>query len=70
LWLDSNRDGISQTDKSFDLEDVGVEGIDLRFQQDGRSDQWGNELRWLAPIHPSDGNTSESVGVFFARPQP
>jgi hypothetical protein len=66
LWFDGNRDGISQAHELVDLESVGLASIDLLIFEDGRVDQWGNELRWRSKIFFGDGSTSEA-GTCFSR---
>ena len=67
VWLDENRDGLTQEGELKSLSDVGVAGIALSYYRDDREDQWGNVLRWWSPIYLEDGTTSLAVDVFFKR---
>jgi hypothetical protein len=67
LWLDENRDGVTQTGELRSLPDVGVAAIGLSYYRADQVDQWGNILRWWSPIFFDDGSDSMSVDVFFHR---
>lgn len=67
LWLDENRDGVTQTGELRSLPDVGVAAIGLSYYRADQVDQWGNILRWWSPIFFDDGSDSMSVDVFFQR---
>lgn len=67
LWLDTNRDAVTQEGELHSLGDFGVSGISLLFTRHDQEDQWGNVFRWWSPIYFEDGSTSMSVDVFFRR---
>lgn len=67
IWLDVNRDALTQPDELRTLSDLGVVAIDLVFAQDGTVDQWGNEFRLSSAVRFEDGSQSLAVDVFFAR---
>lgn len=67
IWLDTNRDGVSQAGELKGLAEVGVVAIDLSYFRDDQEDQWGNVLRWWSPVYFEDGTSSLAVDVFFER---
>jgi len=50
LWVDVNHDGISQSDELFTLSAAGVFALDLRYFDDKRVDQFGNQFRYRSRI--------------------
>lgn len=50
LWIDRNHDGISQPDELFTLPEAGIFAIGLNYVEDDKTDQFGNEFRYRAPI--------------------
>ena len=67
VWLDTNRDAVTQDFELHPLRDLGVSAISLAYYYDEREDQWGNIFRWWSPIYFEDGSESMSVDVFFNR---
>lgn len=50
LWIDRNRDGISQPDELHRLQAVGILALSLRYETSRYTDRWGNEFRYHAPV--------------------
>ena len=67
LWLDKNRDAVSQEDELLSLTAAGVDGISLAYYRSDDQDQWGNVFKWWSPIYLADGRISMSVDIFFER---
>lgn len=54
LWVDSNHDGVSQRSELHRLGWGGVDGIGLDYRVSKRSDQYGNNFRYRAPVRGRD----------------
>jgi hypothetical protein len=54
LWVDSNHDGISQRRELHSLEWGGVERIGLDYKESKRTDRYGNNFRYRAPVRGRD----------------
>jgi hypothetical protein len=50
LWIDRNRDGVSQPDELHGLEGVGIIALSLRYESSRYTDRWGNDFRYHAPV--------------------
>jgi hypothetical protein len=64
LWIDSDRDGVSQPDELFSLESFGIRLIDLDYVTAERRDPHGNRLRYKSLVRLAKG-TTQSVDVFL-----
>ena len=49
LWIDSNHDGIAQAGELHTLQELQVESISLNYRESRRTDQYGNDFRYMAP---------------------
>ena len=67
VWMDRNRDAVTQVGELYSLSEVGVTAISLSYFRDDQQDQWGNVFQWWSPIFLEDGSESMSVDVFFRR---
>lgn len=67
IWLDENRDAVTQEGELKSLSELGVNAISLSYYRDDQTDQWGNVFRWWSPIYFEDGSISMSTDVFFVR---
>ena len=54
LWVDSNHDGASQRSELHSLDWGGVDGIGLDYRVSKRSDQYGNNFKYRAPVRGRD----------------
>ena len=64
LWVDSNADGISQSDELFPLAALGVQAVALEYVSAERRDHHGNRLRYAGLVDLERG-TTQSVDVFL-----
>ncbi len=51
IWIDENRDGISQPNELHKLSEFGIKTISLIPAMTGKYDQWGNWFRYAAPLN-------------------
>jgi len=67
LWVDVNHDGVSQPNEIFTLPALGVTSISLHYQEDRRTDQYGNVFRYRAQVNPNEpvGTGRMAYDVFF-----
>lgn len=47
VWIDMNADGISEPHETLSLSDAGVLAIELEYTESPRTDEHGNEFRYL-----------------------
>lgn len=55
VWTDSNQDGIAQPAELHTLPELGVERISLNYRESPRTDQYGNQFRYVAGIDDKVG---------------
>lgn len=51
IWIDDNRDGISQPNELHKLSEFGIKTISLIPAMSGKYDEWGNWFRYAAPMN-------------------
>lgn len=56
LWIDRNRNGISEASELITLEEAGIVSIDLDYRNSHKIDTHGNEFRWRSKIQKSNGS--------------
>ena len=69
VWIDANRDGVSQRREIKALAEVGVVAFERRFKKMYRKDDFGNVFRYTSRVHlrTAGGTTSwPSYDVIFA----
>jgi len=67
LWIDLNHDGISQPDEIFALPALGINSISLKYTEDRKTDQYGNQFRYRARLNPDKPDDAGKIvyDVFF-----
>jgi len=55
VWIDDNRDGISQPNELHHLDELGIRSLSLAFKASRKEDKWGNTFRLTAPMTMNDG---------------
>lgn len=61
LWIDSNHDGVVQSNELFTLPSLGVYSISLQYQQDKYIDQFGNHFNYRGRLRSSAANVDRTV---------
>ncbi len=61
LWIDKNHNGISEPDELFPLDQLGIEGLDLIYQQSPIEDKNGNLFRLRGSVIKRPGSKINSV---------
>lgn len=51
VWIDENRDGVSQPSELHKLSEFGIKSISLIPAMTGKYDEWGNWYRYAAPVN-------------------
>jgi hypothetical protein len=71
LWVDKNQDGISQPEELFRLPEAGLFSISLHYQNDSRTDQYGNQFRYKSSIVDLEDRSREGCyDVFLLEEMP
>ena len=47
IWIDANHDGIAQPEELHTLAELRVEHISLHYRESPRTDQFGNQFRYV-----------------------
>ncbi|MGO9228321.1 MAG: hypothetical protein ACLQKA_03785 [Bryobacteraceae bacterium] len=56
LWIDRNHNGISEPSELIPLSEAGIFSISLNYTLSEKTDQYGNEFRYVANIEDKFGN--------------
>jgi hypothetical protein len=67
LWIDANHDGISQPEELHTLPSLGINSISLKYREDDKTDQYGNQFRYRARLNPDKSTDAGKTAydVFF-----
>lgn len=65
VWIDSNRDGISQKNELYSLTDLGITSLSLSAQNYNKTDSEGNVVSKKATVTYEDGTVGDMVEMNF-----
>lgn len=65
IWQDKNSDGKSQYDELLTLEGLGVESIDLKYQESLDIDEYGNKHQLKSKTQWKDGSFTDVTDVWL-----
>jgi hypothetical protein len=60
LWIDRNHNGISEPSELIPLSEAGIFSISLNYTLSEKTDQYGNEFRYVADIRDQYGHQNPS----------
>jgi len=55
VWIDANHDGVAQPEELHTLAELSVERISLDYHESRRTDEYGNQFRYVAGIEDAAG---------------
>lgn len=55
LWIDSNHNGVSEPEELHTLKELGIERIDLQYQEKDYTDPYGNVFRYRSRVWDAHG---------------
>ena len=61
MWVDTNRDGISQPEELHTLPSLGVNSMNLDYHESRQTDQYGNVFRYWSKINGSVGEKAYDI---------
>ena len=66
LWSDENLDGVAQSHELFTLDEMGVESIDLDYDQNYKEvDKYYNEIKMKSSVKMKDGSLNMIYDLWF-----
>ncbi|QXF35373.1 hypothetical protein CE143_20960 [Photorhabdus luminescens] len=66
LWIDANKDGITDNGELYKLSESGISAINLTYKENGFKDINGNIHGLESSVLWNNGDTTKIVDVFFA----
>ncbi|AXG45328.1 hypothetical protein GPY51_23000 [Photorhabdus laumondii subsp. laumondii] len=66
LWIDANKDGITDDGELYKLSESGISAINLTYKENGFKDINGNIHGFESSVLWNNGDTTKIVDVFFA----
>ncbi|KOY63236.1 hypothetical protein AM629_04685 [Photorhabdus heterorhabditis] len=66
LWIDANRDAITDSGELHKLSESGISSINLAYKEDGFKDVNGNIHGLESTVNWDNGNVTQIVDVYFA----
>lgn len=66
LWHDFQRNGVAEPGELVPLADEHIVALALEYKETRRTDQWGNEFKYRAPVFLDSGRRRFSYDVYFA----
>ncbi|RYY08418.1 MAG: hypothetical protein EON55_20485, partial [Alphaproteobacteria bacterium] len=71
LWSDENLDGVAQASELRTLEEMGVESINLKYDEHyHEEDIYGNEIRMKSDVKMKDGTLNLIYDLWFRTLEP
>ncbi|WP_323872856.1 hypothetical protein [Xenorhabdus doucetiae] len=64
LWIDSNRDAITDSGELHKLSESGISSINLAYKENGFKDINGNVHELESTVNWNNGNVTKIVGVY------